>query len=189
MKHWLELLDTLMLGTRDSAATAQTDEGVSPEQMLLRQLALAGTFRRAGYIAKPVKTPLKIDPAPPETLPACSLKSIDWLQRVAGNAFTRELAFDWFLFMRAHGKRVPHAALPYILNLAVQHKTWPPYIVPLLGERGRWMVERSTSYAVLQQPELWQDSERAALKAAEIDPENKMLTELHAQMMEGLAHE
>lgn len=189
MKHWQELLDTFMLGTRDIVATAQTDDSISSEQMLLKQLALTGTFRRAGYTAKSSKTPLKLDPAPPETLPACSIKAIDWLQRVAGSAYTRELALDWFLFMRKHGKRVPHTALPYVLTLAAQHKTWAPYIVPVLGERGRWMVSRSTSYAALQQPELWQASEHAALKAAEIDPENKMLTELHTQMMEGLAHE
>lgn len=184
MKPWSELLDSFMLGTRDSAAA-----DLPPERELLQQLALVGAYRRAGYAASTVRTLPEIDPAPPEMLPACSLNAAEWLTRVSGHAYSRELSLDWFLFMHQHGRRMPHTVLPYVLKLATQHPSWAPYIAPVLGARGRWMVERSDTYPMLQAPDLWDGSERPPLNAAEIDPKNTALLELRQQMMEGLAYE
>jgi hypothetical protein len=189
MKPWSELLTQMMLGTQNANMPAGEFAGLAPEQALLKQLGLAGAYRRAGYVARAAKSLPEANPAPPERLPACSLNAVDWLRRVEGYSYTQALALDWFLFMHGRGKRVPHSALPYLLELSNRHATWGPYIVPVLGERGRWMVERSDAYPHLRLPELWMEGELPPLNKAEFDPNNKMLIDLRNQMMEGLAHE
>jgi len=62
-------------------------------------------------------------------------------------------------------------------------------LLPVIGERGRWMIENSEGYAELRKPELWSMEEMPELKAAEIAEDNKLLIDLRKQMMEGLAHE
>jgi hypothetical protein len=188
MKAWAELLDYLMIGT-DGAAIEPEDpyRDCTPEQVLLKQIALAALYRRAGYTAQKVKTLPKIDPAPPETLPPCSAIAVDWLRRVVSLIHTQELALDWFLLIRARGKRVPHTELPYLLDLSSKHPEWAPYIMPIIGERGHWMVAQTDAYPNLRQPDLWPDGE--SLRASVIDPNNQLLMDLHKEMMEGLADE
>jgi hypothetical protein len=187
--RWPELVDSLILGTQFGTLAGGT---VAPELELLRNLALAGASRRAGYVPHAVKSMPEIDPAPTETLPACSLAAVDALRRVLDQAYTQDLARDWFLYIRGRGKRVPHVALSYVLHLTVQFTGYEPYVVPVLGARGRWMVERMPAFASLRQPELWENAS-AELPGAELNTEYEWIRDLMTQardlMMEALAHE
>jgi hypothetical protein len=189
MTTWAELIDQAMLGTQDTSITTGEWVGHTPEQALLKQFALIGTARRAGLMAQPVRSMPTIDPAPPESLSLCSALALEWLKKVERATFARELIRDWCLVMIERRKRVPHTALPYVLNLANTQSQWVPYLLPLIGERGRWLIDRSESYGALRQGELWSGRVSLELKPAEIPDDNKILIDLRSQMMEGLAHE
>lgn len=189
MKAWAELVDEGILGTQGASAPAGEWSSHTPEQALLKQLALVGAARRGGFVAQAVRNLPKVNPAPPETLAACSAFALDWLKKVERINYARELIRDWCITMAGRQKRVPHTALPYVLNLAEKHPQWMPYLLPLIGERGRWLIENTESYTALRQSELWSTGEMPELKAAEIADDNKLLLELRTQMMEGLAHE
>ncbi len=189
MSTWTELIDQAMLGTQDIPMTTGEWAGHTPEEALLKQFALVGTARRAGLMAQAVRSMPAIDPAPPESLLPCSALALDWLKKVERAAYARELIRDWCLVMIERRKRVPHTALPYVLNLANTQPQWVPYLLPLVGERGRWLIDRTETYVALRQTELWSGEAFLELKPADIADDNKMLIELRSQMMEGLAHE
>lgn len=189
MTTWAELIDQVMLGTRGAAMPSGEWEGNTPEQALLKQFALAGAARRAGLVTQAVRTMPTIDPAPPENRPACSAIALEWLKKVERINYARELIRDWCLFIARRQKRVPHTALPYVLNIATTQAQWAPYLMPLVGERGRWLIDRNEAYAALRQLELWSGELASELKPAEIAEDNKILLELRSQMMEGLVHE
>ncbi|MBC7811053.1 MAG: hypothetical protein H7175_07905 [Burkholderiales bacterium] len=190
MYNWHELMDDLIMGTQGSAAPHDEFPGLTAEAALLKQMALAGAARRAGFVAASVKKMpnVEIEPAPPETLRACSRYAISWLKRA--NAFDkthRVFTPIWFLTIAAKHRRVLHPALPYVMGLTMGHSELAPYIVPVLGARGRWLVERSEGHAVLKQAELW-TGDQAPLMRPEI-PKYPNWIEFHEQMMEGLADE
>ncbi len=189
MTPWSELLSQLMLGTHGSNAPTGDFTDFTPEQALLKQLALGGLTRRAGFMAKAVKALPKLDPAPAEVQAACSQQAMEWLSLVESNASTRELALDWFIFIHSRGKRVPLHSLTYVLELSNRHSSWAPYIVPVIGARGRWIVEKTDYYPHLQNKELWQQTDQPALKPTEIKSAHKNILEMHTRMMEELARE
>ncbi len=189
MTNWAELIDQVMLGTRGAPMPSGEWEGNTPEQALLKQFALVGTARRAGLVTQAVRTMPTIDPAPPENRPACSSLALEWLKKLERTSYTHELIRDWCLFIARRQKRVPHTALPYVLNIATTQSQWTPYFMLLVGERGRWLIDRNEAYAALRQSELWSDEAALDLKPAEIVEDNKILLEFRSHMMEGLLHE
>lgn len=189
MKTWAELMDQAMLGTQGTPVTLEKEPSYSAEQVLLKQIALVGAARRAGLVTQAVRSLPVIDPAPQEKLFPCSNFALDWLKKVDRTSYARELIRDWCLFIIKRRKRVPHTALPYVLNLAATQQQWAPYLLPLVGERGRWLIEHNEAYAALRQAEIWSDKVTLELKSAEIAEDNKILINLRNQMMEGIAHE
>lgn len=189
MSTWSELTDQAMLGAQDNQTTSEEWAGHTPEQALLKQIALVGAARRAGFMPQAVRSMPTIDPAPPERLLPCSTLALDWLKKVERTPYARELIRDWCLVICERRKRVPHTALPYVLNLANTQPQWVPYLLPLVGERGLWLIDRTDSYGALRQTELWSGRVSLELEPANIADDNKMLIDLRSQMIEGLAYE
>ena len=189
MNTWAELMDQAMLGTQGLPAPTGEWAAYKAEQVLLKQLALVGAGRRAGLVTQAVRSMPVIDPAPPESLLPCSAFAMDWLKKLDRTAYARELIRNWCLFLIKRRKRIPHTALPYVLNLATTQAQWTPYLLPLVGERGHWLIDRTEAYAALRQTELWSGDASLDLKPAEIAEDNNILITLRNQMMEGLSHE
>lgn len=169
-----------MLGTQS------TDQGTFAEQATLKQLAMASAARRAGFIAQK-STPPTADPAPKETLKTCSLTEMQWLHKLEHSYFGKELVRNWCIEMINRKKRVPHTALPRILALINNNKDWAAYLLPLIGERGCWLIERSDTYEKFRQTPLWTGEDAPELTPAE--KPNEQVSKLLAEMMEGIAHE
>jgi hypothetical protein len=182
-------MDQAMIGTRNAPQSQGEWAGYSPEHALLKQFAMAGPARRAGLMAQAVRAMPQPDPAPPEHLSACSPTAIDWLMKVGRSPTTQELLRDWSLTLIARRKRVPHAALPQVLNMIKFAPWWAPYMLPLVGERGRWLIARTEAYAKLRDPLAESDRGLSPLTPTEINPKNTTLIDLHKQMMERLAYE
>jgi hypothetical protein len=188
MDNWEDLLNTAIIGTQNNPPPQGSDANDSAEQSLLKQLALASIMRRAGSISAQGKPPTETDTPLPETLPKCSLVAMGWLRRTAESTVTRVLAMEWFLLIASRQKRIPHTDLHYVLNLSNKTADYAPYIVPVMGERGKWLVSRSDTYPHLKQQELW-TGEAAALQVPAIDPANTYLINQREQMLKDLAYE
>jgi hypothetical protein len=187
--NWNELLDQALLGTSGTPPAGDIWTGHTPEQALLKQLMLQAVMRRAGYQAQSVRTLPTADPAPPEVLAPCSGLALDWLKQVERTSWTHELIRDWCLHIMQRRKRIPHAALPHVLHLATKQPQWAPYLLTLVGERGRWLIARTEAYESLRQADLWNGERMPELHPAQIEDTNTMLINLRKDLMEGLAHE
>lgn len=189
MTQWQPLVNTLLLGTQNAPDAVEAAAGESPEQALLRQVALASVYRHAGYVPRTVKPP-QINAAPPETQPACSAEALRWMHRLNEHYTSRQLMPDWFLLIANRGKRLPHSELPYLLNMAAQTPNWMAYLWPILGERGRWMITHTWGEKQTRTRGLWEAAAAEIdLKPAEIEEKRTELLELRKEMMEGLANE
>lgn len=147
MTDWNALMDAAIIGTRGSKL--ETPSGMTPEAALLRRLALASAQRRAGYVAGTAKPRAAIEPPPPEVLPVCSEQELTWLT-IINTAHLSPLIPEWCLLIVQRGKRVPHRMLPYVLKIAANHRETAPYIAQVIGERGKWMVDRSDGHNTLK---------------------------------------
>lgn len=145
---WADIIAQMTIGTE--AANA-------PD--LLRQVALAATYRRAGMVTPVAKTPLDLKPAPPETLRAFALRDAGLIL-----AYERQMPISlliplWLTLLFRKHKRVPHSFLPQFLAMGKTSPHLIPYLLRVLGERGRWMIEGDEDYAYLRQPVLFPEDD------------------------------
>lgn len=144
---WAELLDQMMVGAEGEQAA-----------ILLKQAALTAIYRRAGKITPVAKNPPELHPAPPEILPPCKEREVSWALNLDRQMPQKLLIPSWFIVLHQNGKRVPHSFLPALLNLGKRAPDLCPLIMRVMGERGRWLVERDEDYALFKQAGLWTDA-------------------------------
>jgi hypothetical protein len=189
--NWYECLDQLVGGTQ---GTAIAPDGLSAETALLHQLSLADVARRAGYVLEKVELPTMPPPAPDEILPACSQRAMECLtdlSRERGSIIV--VMMEWFIIVASKGKRLPHSHLSYYLSFCKGDSHWIPYVAPVIGERGRWIVKNSTTYiamkAYLKKLELWEGKDLPLVEAPPITPEIAYLEKFRAQLLEVMKDE
>ena len=123
-------------------------EGMSPERDLLLRAGMRAVYRVAGRRATTgVEAP---QPAPMETLPACSAKAAEVVRQLLADqrdAILREALER----LRLAGLRLPHALLPVALD--VQQEELRPAVSAVLGERGRWLAGFNPAWAWATIPE------------------------------------
>ncbi|MDA2805027.1 DUF5691 domain-containing protein [Nocardiopsis suaedae] len=136
-----------------------TDDGTEdgpghPALILLDRAALAVVRDRAG--ARPT-TAAPVPTAPAETSP--------WASPAAGAALDAllerddpELITEWLELARARGLLAPPPTLPGLLDAGNRHRALRTAIVPVTGERGRWLASLSPAWSFL--PDSWPPEER-----------------------------
>jgi hypothetical protein len=140
-----DLLQLALGGTaRQSGPVAShpTDEllaGVSadsPERRLLLQAGVRAIYTGAGRQAASAPEP----PAacPPDHLPACSPRAAELLRTFLEHP-RRELLEEALELLARSGHRLPPALLPRALDRC--ERVPPAKLVPVLGERGRWLCQ------------------------------------------------
>lgn len=137
---WAEIIDQMIVGT--DAATAP---------LLLRQAALSAVYRRAGMVTPVSKTSVDLKPAPPETLKACAVREATEMLRYEREVPMNLLIPLWLTVLYRKQKRIPHKLLPQFLTLGKTSRHFVPYILRVLGERGRWMIEGSEDFDYMKQ--------------------------------------
>ena len=163
MNDWNALLQAALVGTeRPWALPVLAEEGATdPVAQMLREantraapdasgllLRLAGAkavCRRAGWTAP--ATPLTpIAPAAPESR---TLANAAWSQLLsqAVNLGPQRLQHQVLFFMDAAGLRAPPALLPALLHAGRQSVALRTHLLPVLGERGRWLAQQNTEWA------------------------------------------
>jgi hypothetical protein len=158
VRAWDELVADAVLGTVRrpptqpepagpvDAALAQID-WTDPEGALLTAAATVTLYREAGRRAERDTEPLPT-PAAPDPRPRCSDAAATRLGDLLAGVH-RALLPDWLAAADSRGLRVPEEHLPALLDLARWQRDLRDAVLPVIGERGRWLaaVNPDWSYA------------------------------------------
>lgn len=149
---WLaELRTAALVGTARHPAPpppaelhVRPPEGLSSEESLLDQAALADAATRASRASTTLDPADLVEPAPPDEVPQASgeaARLLDLLltQPPVGLELRSLLVADWLQLAGASGRRVPHRLLPSLLSLADTKPGVAKQLHPALGTRGRWL--------------------------------------------------
>lgn len=126
-----EILATMQIGTRKAAPARATDlplEG--PERTVLAELGVLGLQNRAGI--RPVKAS-PVPEAPPETLKISDASEA--IQEAIDESVP--ILEEWAKLAVAKGYVAPPSVVSRLVPLAAKSSI----LVPVLGERGRWLAE------------------------------------------------
>ena len=101
--------------------------GKSPQRELLLRAGTRAVYRAAGRLAESgIEAP---QPAPDETIPACSAKAAELLGRLLVDQRT-SILLEALERLRLAGLRLPHALLPGAMNVEEELR---PAVVAVLG--------------------------------------------------------
>lgn len=151
---WLaELQTAALVGTARHPAPfppvelgVRPPDGLSGEESLLDQAAMADAVTRAARPSTSMDAPDFPRPAPPDDAPeapgeACRLLDLLLTQPPVGLELRSLLVVDWLLLAEASGRRVPHRLLPSLLMLAEAKSSVAEHLHPAIGTRGRWLQD------------------------------------------------
>lgn len=118
-----------------------------PEEALLLLAGSASLYAAAGSLPERVADVEWRLPAyrPEGDLPACSPAAAHYLERMIGQqdaAFLPEL----LAMLAESGRRAPDMLLPYLLDYGVKLPRRRPLLLPVLGERGRWLASLNPAW-------------------------------------------
>ena len=154
--HLETLTQVALLGTEKRALPALPDplkrltpEGLSPEESLL---STAGAIYYYLRVATEAAEDSRLQPeaAPAEEKPAISNAAAYYLQQMLHGQNQQFLAEFLTTVAKAH-KRIPHTALPRLLELGRSDRTPRDLIVQTLSQRGSWLAQQNPewSYAII----------------------------------------
>lgn len=165
-----ELLKRAALGTGQAAddvpATATALDRVlvqldddRPEAKLLLTAAAISLRTRAGFQPGHDHRPPP-PPAPPDAAVPCSPEVLAFFDRMLAGEH-EEVIEEWLREVAAARLRVPEYALPRLLNLGREHEHLREQILPVIGERGRWLARQVTNqnwnwFDVASVDDIWQ---------------------------------
>ncbi|HYH77442.1 MAG TPA: DUF5691 domain-containing protein [Arthrobacter sp.] len=144
-------------------------EGLSTEESLLDQAALADAVIRTTRRSTPLDAanlpePARSDDAPEASGEAARLLDLLLTQPPVGLELRNQLVADWLQLAGSSERRVPHRLLPLLLSLAGTKPGVAAHLHPAIGTRGSWLQELragdSTSEAATE-------TEWAELKSAD----------------------
>ncbi|MDA2812724.1 DUF5691 domain-containing protein [Nocardiopsis sp. RSe5-2] len=152
---WDELVAAALVGTARAGVPGGGDDASDhPALVLLDRAALALIRDRAG-VRPTTATP--VPPAPGESSP--------WASPAAGSALDvlldrddPELIAEWLELARARDLTAPPPSLPALLDAGARHRVLRTAIVPVAGERGRWLASISPAWSFLL--DSWPPEER-----------------------------
>ena len=115
------------------------------EVALLGAAAAVALFRQAGALPPIIDTPAPAA-CPPETIPVCGPRVADGVALMLGGKH-REALPEMLTALAAVGRRVPALLLPDLLKQGRQSKDLRGAILPVLGNRGRWLAAQNREWA------------------------------------------
>ncbi len=149
-------MTTVVLGVERRALTLPAADGalgellrqIDPgdrETALLSAAAAVALAQRAGRLP-PQGAPAHAPPAGEEDLPICPPRAVQHLTALLGGGPQRGLLPEWLAALAAHGRRVPPAQLPDLLELGRAQPELRAAIVPALGRRGVWLAGQNPDW-------------------------------------------
>jgi hypothetical protein len=136
-------------------------KGRSTEAALLLTAATITLHDQAGWHPEKYAGAIE-EPCDRDDLPRCCPRAAYLLQQMLQGRYAQVLS-EWCAIAAKHQQRVPEQNLPELLNFGKQHRRLRPAILPILGQRGRWLAAQNPDwrYAVEVDTE-WETSDSAA---------------------------
>ena len=155
MPLWQDITTAALLGTGRQPFTPPAAPGemgaflarlpADSEAALLGAAAAVSLFRSAGATPPTIDTPAPAA-CPPETLPVCGPRVADGVALMLGGKH-REALPEMLTALAGVGRRVPAPVLPDLLKQGRQSKELRGAILPVLGNRGRWLAAQNREWA------------------------------------------
>ncbi len=114
----------------------------NPEHTLLSAVAALTLYRRAGSLPTNDPSPLP-GSCLPETLASCSPRTASHLHTMLAGEYSAALS-EWLEEAARRGKFVPPDQLPLLLSIGQTQPGYRQYILPVIGNRGRWLASMYT---------------------------------------------
>jgi hypothetical protein len=154
-----KLVQAALLGTERQAPPAPSGETAAAnlqqqvdasnrETCLLSMAALAGLHERAGSLP-PQSDAIAMIPAPSETAPHASEHAGNALTRLLKAEFgpvSNDLRNEWFALAASANQLALAEALPLLLELGSTKPEIRESLLPVLGERGRWLAKQNSAW-------------------------------------------
>ena len=224
--YWQSLLPAAMVGTEKMAFTVPRLAGAvgdllaqigqqadAPARALLQSAGVLAVCERASQQGEASAAPTTTEAAAPESEPALASDSLKITLRWALAEAPPRLQIEMLQRLKTAGFRLPTGLLPLALETGQRSVALRPALLPVLGERGRWLGRQNSAWryaegtAALAPLEIrWSegslaqralllreerqrdaDSARERLKAALPDLPAKERSELVAVLAEGLS--
>ena len=155
MTVWQDITTAALLGTERQPFTPPAAPGemgvllarlpADSEAALLGAAAAVSLFRQAGTLPPIIDTPAPTA-CPPETLLVCGPRVADGVALMLGGKH-REALPEMLTALAGVGRRVPAPMLPDLLKQGRQSKELRGAILPVLGNRGRWLAAQNREWA------------------------------------------
>jgi hypothetical protein len=155
MQIWQDLSAIAVLGTAQQALDVSLPgdalgealkriDWSDPEQALLSAAGLAALWRRAGQLPVTCHAPLPRVCAPDDQ-PSGNETAGRHLQLILQGHYTKLLP-EWLTALAQAGKRIPARYLPELLEVGRIRVSLRVRILPVLGQRGRWLAEQNPDW-------------------------------------------
>jgi hypothetical protein len=156
---WQSVVSAALLGTERQPFTVPTATGklgqvlvqiksLAAEASLLTTAATLSLYQQAGWMPETCAVATQL-PSSLDDLPRCSAHAARLLQQMLQGQYTEGLS-EWLTLATQVEQRVPELCLPELLDLGRQRRDLRTAILPVLGQRGRWLAAQNPdwSYAV-----------------------------------------
>jgi hypothetical protein len=156
---WQTVVSAALLGTERQTFTPPTAagrlgealsrlEGRNPESALLGAAAILALHQQTGRLPETLDIPPE-QPCEAADLPHCNPRAARFLHLILQGEYSQVLP-EWLAAAAQAGQRVPELHLPALLDLGRQQRDVREAILPVLGQRGRWLAAQNPdwSYAV-----------------------------------------
>jgi hypothetical protein len=115
-------------------------EASGPEAALWMSLGALDLWERSGFLPPASPASPAADRAPPEQLRPCPARAEAMLALLLRGDHPPALQSEWLRLLQRHGARLPSHFLPRLLDTATRQPALRVQLLPVLGERGRWLA-------------------------------------------------
>jgi hypothetical protein len=171
MNTWETLVASALVGTSrqepsiDLTHPALSDYAAqihsqSATQQILSATGLIATYQAVGKSAEPASSPL-LPPAAADNLPCCSKLTAQHLSAILNESRYEPILPELLQLLAQARQTVPPDFLPLLLNLGKRERKLRELILPILGDRGQWLVRQNPDWeyalgAAIASPDLAQ---------------------------------
>lgn len=118
------------------------------ESALLSAVGIVSLHQRVGWLPE-VRSVTQVESCSSEDLHRCSPRAARCLQQILEGQFPHLLS-EWLEKAVLAEQRVPEMLLPALLDKGRQQRELRSFVLPVLGQRGRWLAAQNSdwNYAV-----------------------------------------
>jgi len=117
------------------------------EATLWLSLGALDLWERSGFLPPATPSQAAPDPAPLEVLRPCPPRAEAMLSLLLGGQYPSSLQVEWLRLLQRHGSHLPPRFLPRLLDTATRQPALRAQLLPVLGERGRWLARMQAEWA------------------------------------------